>query len=357
MLVIDRYLLASLLKPLTLSIAGLSLLFLSSVIFEMGTYLIVRRVHPYLVGLLLIYKLPGVLVMTLPIGSLFGMLFVLGKMARDRELMIFRMSGLRTGRILLPYLTVAVLLSGLSYLLNETVVVKVNGKAAEIVRRIIFDTPPPELMQNIFFADKDRRYFISHIAPATKTMRGVMIFELKEGKMGRLITAEYAFAANETWQLHNAVAYEFDPQGRVKYEARSAEMTVAEARPDEHVFQVGKSSQDMSRGELADFIADLRGRGIQTLSYEVDFHLKAAMSLAPFVFVLLGAPLICRVRNNEKLYTALLCVAIVTGYYIAASLAAAAGRAHILPPFWAAWAPPLAFSLLGLALLRRADDV
>lgn len=357
MLVIDRYLLASLIKPLILSVAGLSLLFLSSAIFEMGTYLIVRRVHPYLVGLLLLYKLPAVLVATLPMGSLFAMLFVLGKMARDRELMIIRMSGLRTCRILLPYLAVAVLLSGLSHLLSEAVVVKVNGKAAQIVRRIIFDTPPPELMQNVFFADKDRHYFIGHIAPATKTMRGVMIFELKEGKMSRLVTAEYGFAAGEDWQLHNAVAYEFDRQGRLQYQAASAELTVAGARPGEHVFRVGKSSDDMTSGELRQFIAELRSKGIQTRSYEVDYHLKAAMSLTPLVFALFGAPLISRVKSNEKIYTALLCVTIVTGYYVAASLSAAAGRANILPPLWAAWAPPLAFSLLGLALLRRADDV
>ncbi|MDT8903571.1 LptF/LptG family permease [Anaeroselena agilis] len=357
MLVIDRYLLTSLAKPLILSIAGLSLLFLSSAIFEMGTYLIVRRVHPYLVGLLLLYKLPSVLVATLPMGSLFAMLFVLGKMARDRELMIVRMSGLRTGRILLPYLAVAVLLSGLSHLLNEAVVVKVNGRAAEIVRRIIFDTPPPELMQNVFFADKDRRYYIGHIAPATKTLRGVMIFELKEGKMSRLITAEYGFAASEDWLLHNAVAYEFDPQGRLRYQAASAELTVTGARPGEHVFRVGKSADDMTSGELRRFIDDLRVKGIHTLSYEVDYHLKSAMSVTPLVFALFGAPLISRVKSHEKVYTALLCVTIVTGYYVIASLSAAAGRASLLPPLWAAWAPPVGFSLLGLALLRRADDV
>lgn len=353
--IIDRYLLASLVKPLLVSIAGLSLLFLSSIIFEMGTYLIVRRVHPYLVALLLIYKIPSVLIMTLPIGSFFAMLFALGQMAKDREITIFRMAGMRTARILAPYLTLSVLLCGIAYSINEFVISQVNIKAEQIIRRIIFDTPPPELMQNVFFADKQRYYFIGNIAPATKTMQSVMIFELKEGKMEKLVTAEYGFADSQSWKLHNSISYEFDKQGRIKFESRSAEIVVAEARPDDQVFQVGKSAQDMNRRELKELIVDLKSKGIQTASYEVDYFLKAATPFASLVFVLLGLPLIIRVRRNERLITALICVCIVVSYYVIASLSAAAGRAYLLSPLWAAWLPTVAFSLSGMILLWRAD--
>jgi lipopolysaccharide export LptBFGC system permease protein LptF len=68
MRILDRYLIKQFLTPALLSISGLSLLFLSSIIFDLSARLIVRKVHPYLVFLLALYKLPAVLVTALPVG-------------------------------------------------------------------------------------------------------------------------------------------------------------------------------------------------------------------------------------------------------------------------------------------------
>jgi len=216
MLIINRYLLKSLLPPTLLGISGLSLLFVSSIIFELSAYLIVRKVHPYLVFLLALYKLPGVLIMALPIGLFFGALFALGKLSVDNEILILRMAGVSLGKLLAPYLVVALLVSGASFAVNEFVVTKANSKAELVMRRIIFDSPPPELLQNVFFRDKERYYFIGRILPDSGEFQNVLIFEVDQHKIRHLLTAPTGSYQGKQWALQDGASYEFDGNGHLK---------------------------------------------------------------------------------------------------------------------------------------------
>ncbi|MDR1701475.1 MAG: LptF/LptG family permease [Sporomusaceae bacterium] len=354
--ILDRYLIKQFLTPALLSISGLSLLFLSSIIFDLSAQLIVRKVHPYLVFLLALYKLPTVLVTALPVGCFFGMVLSLLKLAKDKELLVMQMAGCSPWRLLLPYLIAALTVSGAAFFLDECVITKTNSKAELVLRRIIFDAPPPQLMQNVFFREENRYYFIGKMYPNNQDFQNIFIFEVKNTRINNLIIAQTGSYQNKVWTLNNGRNYEFDQNGHLEKETAYALLQIKNQAREESLLQVEKTPQDMSRAELASYIKELESQGIEVVSYWVDYHLKATLPLAVFFFAFLGLPLVMRVRAQAKVYPAALCVGIVFLYYVISATSASAGRAHLLTPIWAAWLPPLIFLLLGSIIILWVNN-
>ena len=343
------------LKPLLLSIAAISLLFLSGIVFDMGNYIIVRKVSPQLVGQLLLYKIPSVVIMTLPVAVLVSTLFVLGRMGKDWEIGIIRLAGVPCWKIIVPYMVVALIVSGISFYISEQVVPAVNSKAEVAMRKIIFESPPLELMQNVFFQEKDRCYFIHTINPQTKELENIMIYELDKGKVQKIITAMRGRYHDKLWALADGVIHEFDANGHMVYESDFSQLQVVVEGTDEGLFRVERTPQDMNRGELQDYIASIKGKGIPTVYYEVEYYVKVSLHFAPVLFILMGAPLMVRGAIRDKLLAAALCIGIAFFYYICSSASSAAGRVETLPPLLAAWLPNMVFFGLGLFGLWWAD--
>lgn len=343
------------LKPLVLTIAAISLLFLSGIVFDMGTYIIVRKIAPQLVGQLLLYKIPGVLMMALPVAVLFSTLFVLGRMEKDWEIATIRMAGVPCWRLVLPYITVALVVCGISFYINEYIIPSVNHKAEVAMRKIIFESPPPELMQNVFFRDKDRCYFINKINPHTKELENIMIYELDKGKIQKIITAARGSYQDKLWVLGDGVIHEFDTKGHLIYESDFSKLQVVTAEMDESFFQVGSTPQDMNMRELREYIASIKEKGIPTVYYEVEYYLKGSQPFAPVLFVLIGAPLILRGTIRDKLFASALCIGIAFFYYSCSSACAAAGRVNTLSPILSAWIPNMVFLGWGILALWWAD--
>jgi lipopolysaccharide export system permease protein len=294
--------------------------------------------------------------MAIPIGTLFGMLFAIGRLAKDRELAVFQMTHIKSIRLFLPYLIIGLLLSLLSLFINEQVVPQVNNKAELVMRRIIFDNPPPELMKNVFFRDRDRFYYVGEIKPNSTQLQNIMIFEMRNGKMFKMTAAETGEREASVWNLHNGLNYEFDDAGHIKQESTYASIQLPVNNIDKSVYQLEKTAQDMNMAELRQFISTLKQQGIQTVSYEVDYYLKIANPLSTFIFALLGIPLISRIRGKEKLLMTGICIGIVLLYYILASSCAAAGRANLVSPILAAWIPNGLFMITGGILFWWVDN-
>lgn len=355
MKILFRYQLKEQLKPLLLSIAAISLLFLSGIVFDMGNYIIVRKVSPQLVGQLLLYKIPSVFLMTLPVAVLCSTLFVLGRMAKDWELSTIRMAGVPCWKIALPYVVVALIVSSISFYTNEHIIPTVNSKAEVAMRKVMFESPPPELMQNVFFREKDRCYFINRINPQTKELENIMIYELDKGKVQKIITAVRGSYQDKLWVLADGVIHEFDANGHMVYESDFSKLQVVAEGTDEGLFRVDRTPQDMNREELKEYIASIKEKGIPTAYYEVEYYVKVSLHLAPVLFVLMGVPLIVRGTIRDKLFASALCIGIAFSYYICSSACSAAGRVQTLTPIMAAWLPNMVFLGLGILGLWWAD--
>lgn len=349
------YQMRQLLVPIAVAVAGLILLMLSGTLLEVGNSIMVKKIPADIVLSMLLYKTPVLFVSTLPVAVLFATMFTLGRLAKDSEIIIMRIAGFSCRRIILPYLLVALMVSGAAYLINEYVSPWSNHEGEVLMRRILFESPPPEMAENVVFRDKDRFVYISRVDPRSSSLYNVIVYEVHDGQIARAILAKEGRYAANIWILSNGVMHEFAPDGLISREMSFGEFKLNVEMDNLSMFRQQRSAAEMSRLELADLIAFLRERSVDTAAFEVDYHLKTALPLATFAFVLLGIPFMINAQSHQRFYGIIISIIIALFYFVAISFFSAAGRTKVLPPFWAAWLPNVLALTAGIAFTLWAD--
>ncbi|HWP36741.1 MAG TPA: LptF/LptG family permease [Gemmatimonadales bacterium] len=111
-------------------------------------------------------------------------------------------------------------------------------------------------------------------------------------------------------------------------------------------------------------LADVRGfedrvrsAAIRSANYRVELHKKYAIAAACLVFVLVGVPMAVSFPRGGVGYVVAMSLGVFTVYYVCLIGGETLANRLLVPPFWAMWAPNVAFGLLGvlgLWRLRRA---
>ena len=118
------------------------------------------------------------------------------------------------------------------------------------------------------------------------------------------------------------------------------------------------SSEIMSVKELSRFIERNKEAGLDTLSYEVDYHAKFGFAFASFVMTMLGVPFsVSRSRSGGTFANIGICMGLAFGYWVAYSSAVTLGRHGAIPPIFAAWGPNVLAITVAWLALRRPEAV
>jgi len=349
--ILDRYLAWEVLSPFLLGIAGFVLVMTVDLLFTFVDLIINKGIPLGEVAKLLLFKLPSIMVMTFPVATLFGIAMCLGRLSKDNELAALRTSGVSFFRIALPILVISLLISVLSFFTNERLVPYSNHLSEQIIRNIILRQPLPEVKENIFFKDAYNRYFyIGRLDAKTKTLENVMIYELEEGKLPRVMTAQTATLDRLVLNLNKGLIHNFDASGHLEYEAEFTNMTV-NLNEDPLAMSDIRTSQEMDSRELSTQIHSLSKVGASVNSLQTDLFMKYSVPLTPLIFALIGIPLAIPGLKSGRTWGIILTIVVMFTFYVFASVFRSLGRGGIMPPLLAAWTPQLMFGALGAGLL------
>jgi len=89
---------------------------------------------------------------------LFSTILSLTQLVKNNEFTAMRIGGIGLHRIMVPFLILAIFISGLTYFINERVVPWTNHRSENIVRRIILQDGIPTLQSGVFFKGVEYRY-------------------------------------------------------------------------------------------------------------------------------------------------------------------------------------------------------
>ncbi|AGB42309.1 putative permease [Halobacteroides halobius DSM 5150] len=353
---VDRYLGKEFLKPFIFSIFTLTVLMISSYLFELTDLILVKQVPLNKVLKLLLYKIPGVMVQSFAISILFATLLSLSQLVKKNEVIAFRMGGVSLQRLLLPFLIVALVVSISTFFINEQLVPWTNHRAENIVRRIILKQGLPDLKEGSFFKGLDKRYFyIGKIDEQEDKFYEIMLYELaKDKKFPRLITAKMGYFKDKVWHLVDGLVNKFNQQGELIYQSAFKELKINVNQKLENFYGQQKTTSEMSREELLKDIKLFKESGLDVSSLLVDYHLKLAKPFACFIFVLIGAPLTVRSKQG-RIFGVIASIVIVFLYYVILSFSRSLGRNGLLNPLLAAWLPNLIFSVIGIYLIIKEE--
>jgi len=354
--IVDRYTAREFAGPFVAAVAGFTVMLLSSLIFELTDLIVDRKMPAATVVRLLIYKIPGVVVISLPIAVLFASLLSLGRLAKDSELKVLLGTGTSFKRIIVPILTFSLLVSGISFVLNEEVVPASNHVAENLFRQALFRDPLPTVQEGVFFRGaQDRFFYVGEVDRERREMRRILVYEIGDGAYPQMISATSGTYEDRVWHLRDGVIKTLDDEGFTVEDFGFEAMEYPMAQSLDVYLGNQKTTDEMTRAELLEHIRLFKRGGLDVKRFEVAYHMKASLPLAGFLWVMVGAPLTLRSMRGGRVFGVVASLAVAFLYYVSASFFQSLGGNGVLPPLVAAWATNVVFLAVGLALLVRSD--
>jgi lipopolysaccharide export system permease protein len=353
--ILDRYTLREFFWPFIFCVIGFTVILLSGVLFELIDLFLVKKDSINTVSRMLIYYLPGIVVMTLPVAALFSTLLGLGRLNQDSEMIIMCSSGLPYWRIMIPVVIAGLIISGVTYVLNEEIVPWTNHEFQKLFRELFYQEDSPLIEENIFFLGGENRYFyINEVNKQKHEFKNILVYETQSNQFPRLITAAAGTYRDNHWYLEDGLIQNLDEDGYVSYQTRFETMQIITPDSSDLYFGNQKTSDEMSRKELKEHIERFQRSGLKVLSFVVDYHLKLALPMASFIFVLFAAPLSLFSKSSKSFGIAVSLVVTLL-YYVATPVCRSLAVNEVIPPLAAAWLTNSIFAIAGIVLLIRAD--
>ena len=340
MRILDRYLLREQILSLLMGLVFFVAIFVVVDIFEKLDSFLDNKVPLPVVVHFYIVSIPGIVTIVLPMSMLLSCLLALSQIGRNNELTAMQ----------------AFLVSAGVFTVNETLVPKLNAVRNKIYRGDIKkeNLEGASVRTNLAYLGSDGRTFLirSYNIPE-RTMREVVIQEIRQHTLNGRIDAESATWEKGRWVFRQGFVRRFDREG--EHAAHFNELVIPGLKESPESF--AKAEEDpsaLSYWELERYIQRLKQSGSRVQKYLVELYLKISFPLTNFVVVLIGTALAIRVRRGGLAISFGLAVFISFVYYAIIRTGQALGHSGTLPPLIGAWLGNLVFGGLGLELLRRA---
>ena len=308
---------------------------------------------------LTLLKSPSLVLQLLPFVFLFGVLGAFVNLNRRSELIAMRAAGVSAWRFIFPAAGAALVIGTITVAALNPLASYLNGRFEDIRAELLEQRFAGE-MEEIFVPMGDNRtQMILNATPEDEAglrLRDVTasIYAMNpngERTFVRRIQAERAILENGAWRLIGAVEAGPGAPG-VRYDNMSlpaSEALMAALNRE--------TAQNIPFWRLPDTIERAEAAGLTANSHKVRLHQLLATPIMFAAMSILAAGFSLRLMRLGGL-AALAGSGVALGFvfFFFDQLCSSMGRAGILPPYAAAWAPPLMALLSGFTLLCYTED-
>ncbi len=141
---IERYVARELLFSIFVAFLFFFFIFFVNQLLLLAEDILEKQVPVGDVLMLLVYSLPSIVALAVPFGSLLGCLMAMGRFANDNEIVAFRASGVSLGRIFRPVLIIGILLTAVSFIVNDYFLPVGNLNLVRRYRELVLSNPDLE---------------------------------------------------------------------------------------------------------------------------------------------------------------------------------------------------------------------
>lgn len=334
---VTRYILRELLGPSLLALSFWVFLFLMNAMFFIAKMAISRDLSFGLVATLLLYELPQVLVLTIPMAVLLGTLSGIGRLSADHEMVALQASGLSPWEMLRPVAALGILASFVSLGMFAVVQPRANFASRVLHGRILATSNlTSNLSPRSFFSEiPGVVLFVDDIRAGTEgRLDGVLIYQSQRDKGPDML-----FLAREgdlRWGAEGAGSLEVDLRDGWCYVYRPAApdsyrffrfqtyhypiplpaYLKSLSTPPERTVQDMTTIDLLAERQAARQEKDPTLRTYRARAAELQLHRSLALPVAALLFALLALPLgMTRARSGKGSAFAL-SLAVFLVYYV-----------------------------------------
>ena len=362
---LNKLILGSCTGPFMFGILIFVLIFVAGdLLFQAAKLIIEQGVALGVVTRLFFYRLPEVIVMTIPMSSLLSTLLGMSTLNAGSELIALRSLGIPFTRILRPVIAASVMISVIGFGLNETVVPFGAIAADRLMKFEIMKHQASVVQEKVFLRDEEggklkRVLYIDTLDPEAGTLSGIMMHEFdSEGRLSHTLNARRGMWQNSQWWIEDGRMYDVDAEGEVRLLLRFERQMLALRLSPEQLQRSTRRPGDMSAHELWSYIKQGEAIESQLSQLWVMFHLKMAVPWACVIMAVLGAGFGASRRGRSGGGVGFgISVVIVFAYYVVMSMCRAFGEAGAIPPIISGWGPNMVFFFIAIFFAWRVHRI
>ena len=362
MKILDGYIIRELAGSFVFGIMAFTIIFIAGdLLFQAANLIIEKGVSLLVVARLFVYRLPEVILMTVPMSSLLATLLTFGRLSVNSEIVAIQAAGISFRRVLRPVVGISAALAVLTLVGNESIVPFSNRASENLMKYEILQERPSVLKERVFLKDEQngelkRVLYLGKLRPREGLMSDILVQEFDAGKLRRISTAQRGTWRSGEWWVEQGEVFEVRDSGKVSLLFRFDRQRLLLNLSPEQLEKASRRPAEMSSIELLAHINILRAQGANLLPLWVLFHLKLSVPWSTLILAVLGASIGVRTpRRGGSGIGFGLCIMIVFAYYVLMSFSRALGEAGNIPPMLAAWLPNITFIVLGAVFIRKAD--
>lgn len=301
-----------------------------------------------------LFKIPLILIQIMPAGLLLAILFSLGIMNRNNEVLALRCGGISHAVILKPLLLLGFAAAAILFFLAEGLVPTTMSRANQIWYQDVRKERAVTVGESdIWIRGQQSITYIRHYAPREKTIYNLShhIFD-DRFQMIRRLDANLAVYTDEGWILFDVLEQDVtttEPAVRTDTHAQLA--FPLEFEPED-LQRVIKKPEEMGFAELLALARKIEADGYDATVHRVNVAAKTAYPFICVIMSLVGMGMALRAGLREGLV-----IRITYGigtafiYWILYSFCLSLGYGGILPPFLAAWSANVIFAAVGVLMI------
>jgi lipopolysaccharide export system permease protein len=362
---VDRYLAAEIAAPFLGGMAFFTFVFLMFQLLRLAEFFIVHGVPFFsllkLTALLCVSFLP----FALPISFLIGVMLAFGRLSTDSELVALKAGGYSLRRLTAPALALAILISGVSLVLNSDWAPMAEKELRKQLTEIGNTKIVSAIQEGTFTSGfYDLLIFADKVNPKTNQMRGVFIYDERDpvnpmtvvARHGRWITRRTDNGGSEAvlrlqdGNIHRSEATEGSYQ-KIDFEQYRLFLKIEGGTRG-----VGEKPKMMTTSEISeamDGVKNPNSRRYRMLQGE--FWRRIAVGLAPLCFLLLGVGQGSIPTRSIRSGSAIIAFGVLLGYHQLLAWGSALVENGSLPAWIALQVGNLLTAAWGLWAFRSAS--
>ena len=363
--ILARYMLSELSGPFVFGVAAFTLLLAAGQIIAIGRAVSENNAPLFAAIELFLWQLPGMFVLTIPMGLLLGTLLAIQRLSGESEITAMKAGGITFLRIIAPMLAAAFVLSFVTLFLQEAVVPYAQTQAgiieATVINRVSAFASDLNVSAPLPGGGSQTTFAKACTQNCAALLEVTLVQYDRNANPTQIVFADKAVFAADQWTLTNARIYRFMGSGQTVTAAQAPTLQVAlgENPTDIAKRAANNNPQNMSRRQIAQIIRTGQLSAGELRKYIMVYQEKLAQPFACFVFTLIAVPFGVRaVRGGGSTGLGFgLAVLIVFIYYIVQTVFSYIGEAYLPIAALAAWLPNIIFTIFGGRRLYRAAMV
>ena len=357
---LDRYVASLFGKILLLAFFGMLGIFYISTFIDLSDKLFKGQTTLGTLAQYFFYATPQFVFYIIPLSMLIAAMVTIGVLTKSSELIVMKACGLSLYRAAAPLLALAVLGSGVMFVVQDSILAYTNRRA-EALKHVIRGGSPQT------FDVVNRKWLVSREGdvynylfydPRGLELNGLSVFRFRSASDPAIATRTYVSHARYQpedgtaglWEGSEGWSREFTGTGETRAFVMFPGRTLALESPDYFATEAPEADR-MTYMQLRGYIQDLRASGVNITPHTVQLHRKLAFPLVTLIMTLIAVPFATTTGRRGALYGIAVGIVLAVAYWIMTNAFGALGSAGALPPVLAAWAPNLIFGAGAIYML------